>query len=222
MFKRYLSCAVGAMLCCAAAVAQDKPKEKATEAAKGAAAQATGGEPDMKAMMEMMEKIAAPGDNHKLLADMVGEWTYVNKWWMDPSAEPEQSTGTMKSEALFGGRYIVEKYTGSMKMPGPDGKPVEKEFLGMSLTGYDNVKGKFVNTWIDNMGTGIFMSEGDYEAGTKTFTYRGEAEFMPGMKSKIRMAVKCVDKDKHVFEWFEDRGDGNEMRTMEITYTRKK
>jgi hypothetical protein len=44
---------------------------------------------------------------------------------------------------------------------------------------------------------------------------------MPGMKTKVRELVKITDKDHHVFEWYEDRG-GNEVRTMEISYTRKK
>ena len=35
------------------------------------------------------------------------------------------------------------------------------------------------------MGTGIMMSEGDYDPATKTFTYTGEfRRMMPGMKQK--------------------------------------
>src|SRR3989442_6976288 len=37
-----------------------------------------------------------------------------------------------------------------------------------------------------NMDTGIMMSEGDYDAATKTFTYTGEIEAIPGMKQKNR------------------------------------
>jgi len=65
------------------------------------------------------------------------------------------------------------------------------------------------------------MSEGDYDPATKTFTYTGEIEVMPGMKQKIREVVKLTDKDHMDFEWYEDRG-GKEMKTMEINYTKKK
>ncbi len=41
------------------------------------------------------------------------------------------------------------------------------------------------------------------------------------MKQKIREVIKIVDKDHHIFEWYEDRG-GQEAKTMEIAYTRKK
>jgi hypothetical protein len=91
----------------------------------------------------------------------------------------------------------------------------------MSLDGYDNAKQRFVSTWCDSMGTGIMVSEGTYDATSKTLTYNGDYEAMPGMKSKVRLLVKLVDKDHHNFEFYEDRG-GGESKTMEIIYTRKK
>ena len=94
-------------------------------------------------------------------------------------------------------------------------------FKGQGTEGYDNVKKKFVGTWMDNMSTGIMTSEGDYDPATKTFTYTGEMEMVPGMKQKIREVVKLTDKDHMDFEWYEDRG-GKEIKTMEINYTRKK
>ena len=60
--------------------------------------------------------------------------------------------------------------TGKMQMPGEDGKMKDMQFKGMGVEGYDNVKKKFVSSWIDNMGTGIQFSEGTYDPATKTFT----------------------------------------------------
>jgi len=45
-----------------------------------------------------------------------------------------------------------------MQMPGEDGKMKDMMFKGMGMEGYDNVKKKFVASWIDNMGTGIEFS----------------------------------------------------------------
>ena len=67
----------------------------------------------------------------------------------------------------------------------------------------------------------IMISEGTYDAATKTFTYLGEYEGMPGMKSKVREVIKMTDKDRMTMEYYEDRGTG-EMKSMEINYTRKK
>jgi hypothetical protein len=119
------------------------------------------------------------------------------------------------------GRFFTLDVTGKMEMPGADGKKKEVTFKGMGVEGYDNVKKKFVGTWMDNMGTGVMMSEGTYDPATKTFNYTGEVEMIPGMKQKIRETVKVIDKDHHNFEWYEDRG-GQEAKTMEISYTRKK
>ena len=44
-----------------------------------------------------------------------------------------------------------------MQMPGEDGKMKDMQFKGMGVEGYDNVKKKFVASWIDNMGTGIHV-----------------------------------------------------------------
>ena len=119
------------------------------------------------------------------------------------------------------GRYVTGDHSGSFKMPGADGKMKDMNFHGMSLDGYDNAKKKFVSSWIDNMGTGIMMLEGTYDAAAKTFTYTGEYEAMPGMKSKVRQVIKFADNDHMSMEYYEDRGQG-EMKAMEIAYTRKK
>ena len=209
---RRLSAILLSAAICLPSLAQDKPDKKKDEKPAGAPSEA-----DMAAMMELSK----PGENHKLLASGVGKWSYSVKMWMnpDPNAPPTTSTGTSVVKPVMDGRYFTSEHTGKMQMPGPDGKMTDTEFKGMSIDGYDNVKKKFVASWIDNMGTGIMLSEGDYDAATKTFTYRTEGEMMPGMKTKIREVIKIVDNDHHTFEFFEERGE-KEVKTMEINYTR--
>jgi hypothetical protein len=178
---------------------------------------------DMEKMMTQMMELAQPNENHKLLASLDGTWSYTVKMWMnpDPNAKPDESKGTAVRKSIMDGRFSVMDVTGKMEMPGPDGKKKEMTFKGMGIEGYDNVKKKFIGTWCDNMGTGLMMSEGTYDPATKTFTYTGEYEGIPGMKQKIREVVKLTDKDHMNFEWYEDRG-GQEAKTMEINYIRKK
>lgn len=183
------------------------------------------GAPDMNdpAMMAKMMELTKLNENHNRLASLDGTWSYTVKMWMngDPTSKPDTSKGTATRKSVMGGRYISMDVKGMMSMPGADGKMTEFEFLGHSTEGYDNAKQKFVGTWYDNMGTGIMMSEGTYDEGSKTFTYTGEYEPMPGMKMKVRETLKLTDKDHMVMEWYEDRG-GKEMKTMEIDYTREK
>jgi hypothetical protein len=201
----------------AASVPSDSPKV-ATAAPSGQPSAA-----DMEKMMQQMMELSKTGENHKLLASLDGTWSYTVKMWMngDPSTKPETSKGTAVRKSIMDGRYVVMDVSGKMEMPGPDGKKKEMTFKGQGTEGYDNVKKKFVGTWMDNMGTGIMMAEGDYDPATKTFTYTGEIEAIPGMKQKIREVVKLTDNDHMNFEWYEDRG-GKEVKTLEINYTRAK
>jgi len=171
-------------------------------------------------MLAMMTELAKPGANHKLLADGIGTWTYTIKMWMSPDTTPAESSGISSTKAVMGGRYFISEHAGKMQMPDATGQMVDMEFKGMSTEGYDNVKKKFVSSWIDNMGTGIVLSEGDYDSTTKTITYHSEYEMMPGMKTKVRETIKFTDKDHRTFEFYEDRG-GTEVKTMEISYVRK-
>lgn len=187
------------------------------------ATQSTGatGQPDPQEMMKQMMEMSKLNENHKLLADMNGNWNFAIKMWMnpDPNAKPQESKGTATRKSAMDGRYATMDVTGKMQMPGPDGKMKDMQFKGMGVEGYDNVKKKFVSSWIDNMGTGIQFSEGTYDPATKTFTYTSEIEMMPGMKTPVREVIKVPDNNHMMLEWYETRG-GQEKKTMEIAYTR--
>ena len=210
-YLKSLTAVLVSITICLPSLAQDKSASKKDDK-----------QPSEAEMMAMMTELAQPGENHKLLADGVGTWTYTVKFWMnpEPNAPPAESSGVAVTKKVMGGRYFISEHTGKMQIPGPDGKMMDMEFKGISTEGYDNVKKKFVSSWIDNMGTGIMNSEGTYDAATRTFTYHAEYEPMPGMKTKIREVIKITDKDHHTFEFYEDRG-GTEVKTMEIKYTRK-
>ncbi|CAN5578228.1 hypothetical protein BH18VER1_BH18VER1_11030 [soil metagenome] len=193
---------------------QPTPSPSAASSGAHSAAQ-----PSEAEMMQMMMDNAKLNENHKLLAELVGDWTYTVNMWMDPSAPPIESKGTATRKSEWGGRYFIADASGKFQMPGPEGKMQPFDFKGRSTEGYDNAKKKFVSSWIDNMGTGIMISEGTYDPATKTFTYLGDYDMAPGMKTKIRETIKVTDKDHHLMEWFENRG-GQEAKTMEIAYTR--
>jgi hypothetical protein len=170
-------------------------------------------------MMATMMALAKPGENHKVLADTTGSWTYKVRWWMSPDAPPVESTGTTTTKSVMDGRYFISEHSGKMSMPGPDGKMMDAAFQGMATEGYDNAKKKYVASWIDNMGTGIMLMEGTYDPTTKTLTYLGEEEPMPGVKFNVRQSVTYADKDHHKMEFFEIHG-GKEIKVMEIVYDR--
>jgi hypothetical protein len=191
--------------------------------ATGTAASAPAGQPNAADMMKQMMELSKMNENHKLLSSLDGDWNYNIKFWMnpDPNAKPQESTGTAIRKSIMGGRYSTMDVSGKMQMPGEDGKMKDVMFKGMGIEGYDNVKKKFVASWIDNMGTGIEFSEGTYDPATKSFTYTSEMEPMPGMKTSVREVIKVTDANHMMLEWYENQG-GQEKKTMEINYTKKK
>ena len=111
----------------------------------------TGKQMDQQAMMELWQKLAQPGEPHKLFADIAGSYTTHTKEWMEPGKPPMEADGTSESKMLLDGRFLYQEYHGSMM-----GQP----FHGIGIDGYDNMTKKYVTAWIDSMGTGIFIMEG--------------------------------------------------------------
>ncbi len=165
-------------------------------------------EKEMAEMMEMIKKLGTPGEEHKKLEAMIGEWDVVSKMWMGPG-EPQVSKATSKNVSFLGGRFVMQDYKGTWM-----GQP----FTGVGLMGYDNFKKQHVGMWLDSWSTGISTQTGsrDGDAITMNGVWEG-----PQGTMKMRMVHKFVDKDNMVMTGYMLQGE-NEMKHMELTYTRKK
>lgn len=164
-----------------------------------------------EAEMKKWEAFMTPGDIHKMLAKSAGEWTSETTMWMAPGAPPTKSSGTAKQEMILGGRYLQGIHKGDfMGMP----------FEGISITGYDNVKKKFYNTWVDNMGTGFMNLIGTWNAKTKSITFTGVCtDPTTGKDCKVKEIFTMVDDNTQKMEmWMEQKG--KMFKTMELTATR--
>ena len=180
----------------------------------GAGAQGQEMSPEDKAMMEAMHKAAAPGEPHKKLEAMVGEWEAHSKMWMDPAAPPQESKAKSTNKMLYDGRYLQQRYVGDM---------MGHTFRGLGFWGYDNLKKKFVSTWIDNGSTALTYSEGEWDAAQNAIVFHAEwVDPMTNKPVKSKIVVGIESADKHVFEMFMIDADGNEQKSMEIVYTKKK
>ena len=166
---------------------------------------------EMAKMMAEMEKAATPGPEHKALAELAGTWSTSSKMYMDPTKPPVESKGTEEAKVILGGRFVEMNYKGNM---------MNKPFEGMGVTGYDNIKKKYIMTWMDSMGTAVYVAEGTGDA--KQRTYTGEETGPNGQKRPFRWVVKVDSKDKHTMEMYGLGMDGKEMKQGEITYTRSK
>lgn len=163
--------------------------------------------------MKTMMAYATPGDVHQMMAKSVGSWNGAITMWMKPGAPPMNMTGVSKSEMILGGRYLQATNTGNMM-----GMPFE----GISITGYDNAKKIFVNSWIDNMGTGMMFLEGTWDNANMSINFTGKmVDPSSGKDVNIREVIKFVDDDTQIMDMYVN-ANGNEFKSMEIKYTRNK
>lgn len=165
-------------------------------------------EAETKAMIDY----ATPGKMHEMMTKDMGTWTETTTIWMAPGAEPIKNTGSATFDMMFGGKYQVSRHTGNfMGMP----------FEGISTTGYDNSREVFINTWIDNMGTGIMYSEGKWNDATRSIDFKGNMTD-PTVKKAIpfHQTLTFVDDKTRKIEMY-TQYKGKEYKAMEILLTKQ-
>ena len=170
-----------------------------------------------------------PGKYHQLLADLVGTWTFKGRRFPlnpDSSKRKFDLFGTHTWKPFAEGRYFIIDMTfgdslHKVSIPTQNGK---KDVVGkgIAIEGYDNVKKKFVQTYITNhIGSDISFWEGTYDSTTKTITFDYEEELIPGMKDKTRELFIIYDKDHYTLEYYHQE-NGDYVKDTEVICTRVK
>jgi hypothetical protein len=121
------------------------------------------------------------------------------RYWADPAAEPVVAEVTSHRQMILGGRYMAEKVTGMVM-----GQPFE----GSSLTGYDNVKGKYWSVWVDSQSTWPQMTEGVRDEAGSLVMLGSVSNPAVGRTTQIKTVWSTVGRDKETFVTWEDRGSG--------------
>jgi hypothetical protein len=175
-------------------------------------------QPSDEAMQEAMKKwmeVSTPGEQHEFLMERVGKWNTKMKFWMGgPGSPSEESTGTSEMSSVLGGRWLMEKSSGTIM-----GMPHE----GYGLTGYDKFRKQFRSVWLDNMSTTMYLFSGYLDRTGKILTTYGEMD-EPGtgeIAKMSRFVTTIVSDDEFILTGF-DLGLGDDARVMEITYQRVK
>jgi hypothetical protein len=154
-----------------------------------------------------------PGPEHQILASDAGTWDAVVEMVI-PDGSTMRSTGVQEDTLACGGRCVVTAFKSEM-MPG-------SMFEGHGVTTWDGAKKKYVGAWTDSMSSGMGMSEGTYDAATKTLTSFMEGPDMTGAVVKTKSVLQYPDADHKVMTMFMTGPDGKEAQGMKISYTRRK
>ena len=160
-------------------------------------------------MMAKMMKEGMPGPHHKHIKAMEGEWTTKGVFQM--SSGPMESNGTSSNKMVNGGRFLECTYNADFM-----GAP----FGGKAVIGHNNPKKQFEMIWYDTMSSGIDVKKGTCSDDGKTMTFKGHWDGPMG-KLPVRMVFTITGADSYMMQNFTTM-QGQEIKDMEIVYTRKK
>lgn len=165
----------------------------------------------MDDMMAAWGDAGAVGEKHEILEQLAGTWDTTGKFWMHPGARPEEATGESTKTLVLGGRFLREEYRStSPEMP----------FEGIGYTGYDNIKKKYIGSWIDSMTTFMFTSEatptGDGFEGSGLMY-----DPITKLRYDSRFKVTIAGNDAHKLEYWEPGPGGKYYLGMQMVYTRR-
>ncbi len=159
--------------------------------------------------------LPGPDEHHERLEPFVGTFKATVTLWMGPG-DPMVSTGVMTNTMDLGGRFLQQRYEGD---PAPDAP--FPDFQGRGYWGFNHLIGKYEGFWIDTASTMMQNESGDVDASGKVWTMTSEILDARTMKpTQKKSVITLTDRDHHCMEMFFNDADGNEIKGMEIKYTR--
>lgn len=165
--------------------------------------------------MQACMNAATPGPHQEFLCKQAGAWHGKTTMWMGPDAPPQESECMNTVTAIMDGRYIQSSYAGEMPGMGP--------FHGLGVTGYDNVSGNYVGTWIDSHSTGIMTGVGKLSADKRTMTWAFTFNCPITKKVATMRQIETYPSPTTMkLEMFmADPKSGREYKMMSIDFTKK-
>ena len=164
-------------------------------------------------MMKEGMKLAAPGEEHRRLAEREGRWKVSGQFNM-PGGPPMKFTGTNDCKMILGGRFLRIDGKAQAALPG-----MESESL--TVLGFDKRTGKYTLWSVDTYGTYSISATGDHDDASNTTTYVGENE-EPGMgKVPFKFVSRTIDDAHYTLELHMQFPGMGWHKLMEATHERE-
>jgi len=144
-----------------------------------------------------------PTADHAILTALEGDFAL---------AFSDGSKGTSSCGVGLGGQWLQEE--------------VRAEFCGQGYEGhgstsYDPASRRYVNVWIDSVSPRPLVSEGTYDAATKTLTLAGDMATPEGKTVKATIVIVQESADVRTFTLRLPGPDGNPVDLFRIAYHRR-
>ena len=158
------------------------------------------------------QEMPTPSAEHKIVQIDVGEWTIEGKMMMPEGTQEFKANEKVVPVGEF---WTVSHFSSDMF----------GGFTGSSTMGFDPITKKFVGTWVDSIQPAPTHMKGTYDSKTKTMTYETTGIGMDGKPMPGKIIVQYRDDGSHDFTMMQKDPTGQTdklVKTMEMTYTRKK
>ncbi len=154
-----------------------------------------------------------PTPHHDILDNLWGEWQYA--------VTIESDDGETKALMLdadyrwaLGGRFLVGRYDGYV-----DGGL----FQAREILGYDSFRGEYRSVWVDNNTTAFTLATGEYDARTRTLTFKGVQDNVEKNRrdEPFRFVYRFIDDDHFRIEVWRPDSAGKMVKGTTVNATRK-
>lgn len=154
----------------------------------------------------------AAQDQHRWLAQLVGDWQFAGKA-SDEEGKACESSGTERVRPV-GDLWVLCE--GETEMPGGS-----RGQMLMTL-GYDPARKAFVGTWVGSMMTHLWVYEGTLDDAGRVLTLESEGPSFQGDGSLAfyRDVITLVGPDERLLTSFVRLDDGQWQQFMESVYRR--
>ncbi|MBX3378839.1 MAG: DUF1579 family protein [Phycisphaeraceae bacterium] len=169
--------------------------------------------PDKRAIYEAVQKMSAPGPEHKYLEPFVGSFTQEILYEAG-GGPPVTIEGVATGKWVLGDRFVQMNANSTPRE--------EMRFESINFFGYDTGRKKYTAIGLDTGGTYAVFAEGDYEPRLKTWTLEGETE-EPGVgRLPFRFVLQVMPDKSIVHEvLFKLPGSEEYKQVAKTVYRRK-
>lgn len=133
---------------------------------------------EQAAQREMM-RLAAPGPQHRRLAELAGTYMTTTRFSVAEGAPPQESSGEARLEMVLDDRFLREENSGTM---------FSQLFSGIRMYGFNNASGCYEGIWLYT-GATSFM----FLAGPKGNDIKLEGAFDAGPGGKQEFSIELKE-----------------------------
>lgn len=169
--------------------------------------------PDSASIAKAWESYATPSEAHIMLAKDTGIWDAEMSFYYPDSPEPQKANSVAEYKMIFDGKYQEGTFKGDIW---------GMAFEGKGITAYDNATKEYIATWIDNMGTGMIVSRGQFDKASNSIIFKGTSvDPVTGKIKDIKEVITYIDENTQKMEMFDIDANGKEFKNMETLSKRR-